>query len=163
MSRALLLGAMVVAGTSLAACSSTSSAAGLPVTVTGHSRATASAVQCSTPDDGVVTVSGILTGTSNTPVHGGVAVWATVYRPNGRVWGRGLWPPASLRKGQSKGFRMPVGSSLPVIQSSNPNLTPTSPSIPTSFPSAARCSLRLQNFTTVSGSPPARTGQPIRA
>jgi hypothetical protein len=135
----------VILGTIVGGCSQGPS--GLPVTISGHSRAVASDVRCSPPYEGVVTISGILTGTATTPAYTGVAVTATVYWAKG-ARDEGIWPPVSLRKGQSKGFRMPVGAALPVIRSGNPNRDPVA-SLPRSFPKAVRCSVRLENFKVV--------------
>jgi hypothetical protein len=142
---AFIAAAALVFGLIASGCSR--GAADLPLTVTGHARAIASDVRCSPPNEGVVTISGILTGTSTTPAHTGVAVTATVYWENG-ARDEGIWPPVSLRRGQSKGFRMPVGAALPVIQSGNPDRDPVA-SLPRSFPAAVRCSLRLGNFSVI--------------
>jgi len=120
----------------------------LPTTVTTHSKAAVSHVTCVNSGDGVVTISGTLTGSVTARPHVGVAVDASVYGVDGRRLGQGLWPPIILGVGESKPFRMPVGTVLIEGQSHGPGVPPV-PTRPTTFPTPVRCSIDLREYAIV--------------
>ena len=124
----------------------------LPSSISGHSTATVADVKCENGGGGVVTISGVLTGRAPTRPNVGVGVSASVYGSNGRLLGQGLWPPAILRKGQSKPFLMPVGTVLIEGRSSATGSPPVLRP-PKSFPTPVRCSVNLRDYAVLKAPP----------
>ncbi len=124
----------------------------LPSSISGHSTATVADVKCEKGGGGVVTVSGVLTGRARTRPSVGVGVSASVYGSNGRLLGQVLWPPAILRKGQSKPFLMPVGTLL-IEGRSSATGTPPVLRPPTCFPAPVRCSVNLRDYAVLNAPP----------